>query len=195
MHYSDLFKTDKCCNWCLLMSGYVYFLSQLEAERLIPIPGTAMISITDPDKSPAPISGWDSLYRDAFYDGGYSESTIMTMKSSFQKNYASYIDSNQAVQLADHIEHLVSSGVNEIYIHCYFGESRSAAVALFLCNKYGFEPNKPIIKPNKTVYDLLCNPFKYEQLIQSYTKTELKTKSSIFDTLKDLFLVAIGYKR
>jgi hypothetical protein len=177
------------------MSRNVYFLSQLEAERLIPIPGAAMISITDPDKLPAPIYGWDSIYRDAFYDGGYSETTIMTMKSSFEQNYASYIDSNQAARLVDHIEHLVSCGVNEIYVHCYFGESRSAAVALFLCNKYGFKPNKPIIKPNKTVYDILCNPYKYEQLIRIYTKTELKSKSSIFDTVIDLFLVAIGYKR
>lgn len=179
----------------LSMSRCVYFLSQLEAERLLPVPGAAMISITDPDKLPAPISGSDSLYRDAFYDGGYSDSTIRTMKSSFQKNYTSYIDSNQAAQLVDHIEHLVTSGVNEIYIHCYFGESRSAAIALFLCNKYGFKPNKPIIKPNRTVYDLLCNPLKYEQLIQSYTETMPKTKPSILDAALDLFLVAIGYKR
>ena len=44
------------------MSGNVYFLSQFEAEKLLPIPGAAMISITDPDKPPANIVGWNNVY-------------------------------------------------------------------------------------------------------------------------------------
>ncbi len=144
------------------MSGNVYFLSQFEAEKLLPIPSAGMISITDPDKPPANIVGWDNVYRDTFYDGGYSESTIAAMKSSFRLNYASCIDSAQASQLVEHLENLVSSGVTQIFVHCYFGESRSAAIALFLCNKYGFTPSRPILKPNETVYELLCNSLKYQ---------------------------------
>ena len=53
-----------------------------------------MISITDPDKSPAALGQWGQLYRDSFYDGGYSENTIHTMKAAFRMNYASYIDSS-----------------------------------------------------------------------------------------------------
>ena len=67
----------------------VIFISQSEAERLEPVAGAAMISITDPDKSPATLGPWELLYRDSFYDGGYSESTIHTMKAAFRMNYAS----------------------------------------------------------------------------------------------------------
>lgn len=78
----------------------VIFISQSEAERLEPVAGAAMISITDPDKSPATLGPWELLYRDSFYDGGYSESTIHTMKAAFRMNYASYIDSSQAERLS-----------------------------------------------------------------------------------------------
>ncbi len=76
------------------------FISQAEAERLEPVPGAAMISITDPDKSPAALGQWGQLYRDSFYDGGYSENTIHTMKAAFRMNYASYIDSSRAEKLS-----------------------------------------------------------------------------------------------
>lgn len=59
-----------------------------------------MISITDPDKSPAALGQWGQLYRDSFYDGGYSENTIHTMKAAFRMNYASYIDSSRAEKLS-----------------------------------------------------------------------------------------------
>ena len=104
----------------------MFFLSQLEAEKLLPIPGTAMISITVSDKPTAKIVGWNNLYRDAFYGGGYSQPTITTMKSSFEHNGTFFIDSTQAS----------------------FGEFRSDAIGLFLCNKHGFTPSKPTRKQN-----------------------------------------------
>lgn len=62
-----------------MLSKKVFFISQAEAERLEPVPGAAMISITDPDKSPAALGQWGQLYRDSFYDGGYSENTIRSV--------------------------------------------------------------------------------------------------------------------
>lgn len=43
-----------------MLSKKVFFISQAEAERLEPVPGAAMISITDPDKSPAALGQWGS---------------------------------------------------------------------------------------------------------------------------------------
>jgi len=100
----------------------VTFISQSEAERLEPVAGAAMISITDPDKSPAMLGAWELLYRDSFYDGGYSENTIHTMKSAFRMNYASYIDSLQAEKLSIFLDGLVGSGIDQIFVHCYYGE-------------------------------------------------------------------------
>lgn len=53
----------------------VHFTSQVEAEKLTPVAGAAMISITDPDKPDVALGDWGYLYRDRFYDGGYSEDT------------------------------------------------------------------------------------------------------------------------
>ncbi len=151
--------------------GNVYFLSQLEAERLAPVSGAAMISITDPDKAPAQLGQWDYLLRESFYDGGYSRETIRTMKESFPFKYASYIDAEQAQRIVGFLENLIQKGVREIYVHCYYGRSHSGAVAMYLRDKYGFTPNKEIERPNRTVYKLLENPLRYEALIASYTKT------------------------
>lgn len=57
----------------------VTFLSQSDAERMPPEPGSAIISITDPDKPLVALPLWGSVYRESFYDGGYSGSTIRTM--------------------------------------------------------------------------------------------------------------------
>lgn len=51
----------------------VFFLSQREAERMTPVPGAAIVSITDPDRLDAKLGPWSSLYRIQFYDRTYSE--------------------------------------------------------------------------------------------------------------------------
>lgn len=173
----------------------VHFISQVEAEKLTPVAGAAMISITDPDKPDVALGDWGFLYRDRFYDGGYSEDTIRTMRGSFRMSYASYMDSHQAKHLSSYIDGLVQSGISQIFVHCYYGESRSGAIALYLCNKHGFTSNKPITKPNRTVYDLLCSPLKYEALIQRYETQDAAPTERIYTKIWDLFLVAIGVRR
>lgn len=148
----------------------VYFISQLEAERLAPVNGAAMISITDPDKAPVQLGQWEYLLRESFYDGGYSRETIHTMKESFPFKYASYINAEQAQRIVGFLEEHIQKGVREIYVHCYYGRSRSGAVAMYLRDKYGFTPNKEIERPNRTVYKLLVNPLRYVALIDSYSK-------------------------
>jgi hypothetical protein len=173
----------------------VSFVSQAKAEKLQPIPGAAMISLTDPDKPVPDLKGWDNLYRENFYDAGYSESLIHTFKDAFRANCASYIDSGQADRLSTHIDNLVAQGVNEIYVHCYFGVSRSGAVAMYLQDKHHFTTNKPVERPNQTVYDLLNNPFKHESLIRSYEQSQDETESSFLSKAWALFLIAIGVKK
>lgn len=173
----------------------VTFLSQSEAERMSPEPGSAIISITDPDKPLAALPLWDSVYRESFYDGGYSESTIKAMKGAFRLNYASYIDSDQARRLANHIDDLVASGRDEIFVHCYFGESRSGAVAKYLQDKHRYTPNKEIRKPNRTVYELLTDPDRYEPLIQSFEAQDIEPEKSLVSKIWYLVQVAVGVKR
>ncbi|EPB8103181.1 hypothetical protein ACRSRY_005903 [Klebsiella pneumoniae] len=112
-----------------MLSKKVFFISQAEAERLEPVPGAAMISITDPDKSPAALGQWGQLYRDSFYDGGYSENTIHTMKAAFRMNYASYIDSSQAEKLSTFLDGLVGME-EELPLHLKIWDFLLVAVGL-----------------------------------------------------------------
>lgn len=173
----------------------VFFISQSEAEKLSPVEGAAIVSITDPDKPPANLGEWEKIHRDSFYDGGYSEDTIRAMKSAFRKNYSSYIDSSQAENLSAFLDRLVANGINQIFVHCYYGQSRSGAVAMYLRDKHGFTPNKQITKPNKTVYDLLCNPAKFELLIQSYEVQPVDKKTPFHLKIWGLLLIAVGLRK
>jgi hypothetical protein len=173
----------------------VHFISQVEAEKLVPVAGAAMISITDPDKQDAVLGDWEILYRDSFYDGGYTEGTIRTMKGAFRMNYSSYIDSFQAKKLSSYIDELVKTGICQVYVHCYYGQSRSGAIAMYLRDKHGFLPNKQITKPNMTVYDLLCHPTKHEPLIQSYETQDIAPPERMHNKIWDFLLVAIGFRR
>jgi hypothetical protein len=170
----------------------VHFISQVEAEKLTPVAGAAMISVTARINRRRSWEIGGFLYRDSFYDGGYSEGTIRTMRGFFRMSYASYIDSHQAKNLSSYIDELVQSGISQI---CYYGESRSGTIALYLCDKHGFTSNKPIAKPNRTVYDLLCHPLKYEPLIQSFEAQDIAPSEGIYTKIWDLFLVAIGVRR
>lgn len=117
------------------------------------------------------------------------------MKAAFRMNYASYIDSSQAERLSTFLDGLAGSGIDQIFVHCYYGESRSGAIALYLQNKHGFTPNKPITKPNRTVYELLCNPAKFEPLIQSYETQDIEEDPPLHLKIWDLLLVAVGLRR
>lgn len=111
------------------------------------------------------------------------------MRGSFRTSYASYMDSHQAKHLSRYIDELVQSGIS------YNGESRSGAIALYRCNKHRFTPNKPITKPNRTVYVLLCSPLKYESLIQRYETQDIAPTEDRHTKIWDLFLAAIDVRR
>ncbi|EBM3803578.1 hypothetical protein FXQ12_24440 [Salmonella enterica] len=173
----------------------VTFISQAETERLEPAAGAAMISITDPDKPSASLGLWEPLDRNSFYDGGYSGNTIRTMKAAFRMNYVSCIDSSRAERLSSFLNRLAGSCVDHIFVYCYYGESRSGAVALYLQNKHGFIAHKPITKPNRTVYELLCVPTKYELLIQGHEAQYIDEEIPIHIKIWDFLLVVVGLRR
>lgn len=177
----------------------VIFISHREAEALQPEPGVAMVSITDPGKPPALLGAWDQVYRDSFFDGGYSEDAIHIHKDEFRMRYCSYIDSEQATNLKAFIDQLVMSGAQKIYVHCYFGRSRSGAVAKYLADHHGFESNKKIESPNMTVYRLLCEPTRYEPLIQQYEsmaeESNHEKQPTLAQRMMELVLVALGVKK
>lgn len=149
----------------------VVFLNQRDACELAPIAGAAMISITDPDKPDAPLQpGWDRLLRTAFYDGTYGEDTIHRVKHDFELLYQSYITAEQANELKRFVDDLAAEGVEQIYVHCYFGRSRSAAVAAYLGDTHGFAVTPAVEKPNATVRTLLDDPQHFAPLIRHYRK-------------------------
>ncbi|WP_242603054.1 dual specificity protein phosphatase family protein [Vibrio vulnificus] len=178
-----------------MCNGKVIFVSQREAETIHPEPGVAMISITDPGKPLAELGSWELIYRDSFM----MEAIVKTLSTSIKMSFECAIVLILIQNRQNFISQLISSGVNKIYVHCYFGRSRSGAVAKYLVDQFGFESNKPIESPNMTVYKLLCNPVRFEPLIQQYEQAAKAPKEEKQPTISqkfvDLLMVALGLKK
>ena len=68
-------------------------------------------------------------------------------------------------------------------------------MAKYLQDKHGYTPNKEIRKPNRTVYELLTDPDKYEPLIQSLETQDICAERSLASKMWYWVLVAAGVKR
>jgi predicted protein tyrosine phosphatase len=96
----------------------VYIRSRLDAERIVPRSNEVAISITNPRQAPAVLDeGWKDVLRLGFHDveepaGHYREMTLEQAESV----------------LAFVRKHKHSP----LLVHCEYGASRSAAVALFV---------------------------------------------------------------
>jgi len=121
----------------------IRFMSQENAERLIPHDSMAIISIVGKDSPPRKLKNWKNrLYL-------YFDDIVMKMKD--RKEF----DNNDANKIKEFIKHLPSD-VNIIIVHCHQGVSRSAAVAKWL-NEYYKTRDFPLMYMafNPLVYNVL----------------------------------------
>jgi len=137
-----------------LGAGYdsVSFHSEKEMKGLRPSPLYGVISITDPGRIANIPEGWGSVLRLQFddveepdpykpYGDPYARSSRLPTASDAQK-ILSWLKANER-KLAG------------IYVHCWGGVSRSAAVAKFIAEKYGIPFDQSYDKYNTLVYELL----------------------------------------
>jgi len=128
----------------------VRFFSQEEACELVGSVFTGMISITGLDSAPAPLDdGWASVLRLQFDD-----------IDRHWQNYHPITDeqSGEILSWLARYEDILRA----VYVHCAQGQSRSAAVALFIANLYDLKMDERHARfYNQYVYDCLCR--KYEE--------------------------------
>lgn len=134
----------------------VVVLSREEAEKVKPLPNSAIISITDPGSDDANLKdGWEYILRQKFSD--VSPSTL----SDYQNEGMSKQQAEEAVQFIA----LVADSADVLYIHCEAGISRSAGVASFVQDTYQVPVEGGLSLHNRWVYRRLWRA-KYAQEIE-----------------------------
>lgn len=168
------------------MTGKTIFMGKRAIEELSPIDEAVVVSISDSDQDEANLRpGWKSIHRVHFVDGGYDEASLRFVGTNYKYIYASYFDRELSIELCDFIRKHVQAGVQTFIVNCHAGRSRSAAIAKYILDTYGFEPFSYSIAPgdgskvippdfsnmNVMVYTLLKNPFHFDEVIRSIEST------------------------
>lgn len=163
---------------------HVIFISQRDAEKIKPGENWALISITDSeDYLPELQDGWFEIKRYHFIDGDYDEGSLRYVGKNYKYIFSSYFNRELALKMIEEIANIVGKNPSAVVVHCHAGRSRSAAVAKFIHDKYGYIPyntaevlNLPkearpppdfsvFGKMNTLVYKLLDNPNVFDGVI------------------------------
>lgn len=132
-------------------------LSRADAERIPPLPGVAMLSITAPGTVPANVAGYEHLLRQSFSDVNF---VTTNPAAKIQKKTPTAITKEQALEIHDFVQALPDS-IHTLLIHCEGGFSRSCGVASALTVVYGFEVEDERLKrANQSVKKMLLDVVK-----------------------------------
>lgn len=125
----------------------VCFISRAAAEMMLPAADTVMISISAPDEGLANIpEGYRSVLRVEFYDlyeevlgipvGSLPDACPNEQPVLWKVFHLP--DANHALKIFQLIEHhSTQEEPVHLIVHCHAGVSRSAAVAMFVADRYG----------------------------------------------------------
>ena len=122
----------------------VTFTAREIAEDMIPDPDVGVISITDPGPRQAALrEGWGAVLRLSFHDLDRQWQNYVLMSSAQARELLTWLEDNE-------------DKLNGIVVHCEAGISRSAAVAKYLCERYGLPVDEADTRfHNKHVYRVL----------------------------------------
>ncbi len=129
----------------------IRFLPRVVAAAYRPTAGSVLVSIHDVSEAPlVPQPGWAAVLTQRFHD---TDGTLMGLE---------VFSRAQAAQVLAFAEQ--HAECDEFVVHCQMGASRSAAVALFLSEKYGvacYKQSAPVTWESLKVYNRLV----YRQLM------------------------------
>jgi predicted protein tyrosine phosphatase len=138
------------------MIELVRYMSQANAEKLLPMLDTALISITEPGELANLNPGWKNLLRLEFHD-------------SDTENFVGCVlfDEAMALKIITLIQSLPED-VKHVMVHCHAGISRSAAVAKFVAETVNAPFSEQYALYNKHVYRVLRRTFFEKELGEIY---------------------------
>ncbi len=134
------------------------FMRKADAETIEPNDSKAMISIRDKSHITRLKSGWKNLLVLEFDDIDPDELRLLYANAnSMLKSYNLFSDMD-----AQYIKTFVDGldeRVDQIYVHCFAGRSRSPAIAKVLAEKFETTINENNINPNMYIYNKLKENF------------------------------------
>jgi len=135
----------------LMSKGYesIEFLSEKDMKALSPSPFYGVISITDPGRRADIQDGWGSVLRLQFDDIEEAEPLRPYGGSSYWP-----FDKEDAKRIIDWLK-ANETKLSDIYVHCWGGISRSAAVAKFIAENYDIPFDHGYDRYNTLVYETL----------------------------------------
>ncbi len=130
----------------------VSFTSREHAESMSGAPGIAVISITDPGSPPARLSPcFGPILRLSFFDA-------LPADEYLPAPFPGLFDHRMARQINEFVEQLQATSEHyQVLVHCEFGISRSAAIALFVeaCSEAPLAAREFTAEANQWVIDSL----------------------------------------
>lgn len=102
----------------------IRFLPRVIAEQYRPTPGSVLISIHDCSEPPlTPQQGWAEVLVQRFHDTDGETLGLEVFSEDQAREVLTFVERHRQCP--------------ELVIHCSLGQSRSAAVAIYLSEKYG----------------------------------------------------------
>ena len=165
-----------------MMIKKVVYLSQLQAERLLPEPNTAMISITNPGETAFLQDGWPMVLKISFADASYDEATIHSYGRMWLLSSYGFPEKKHAETILKFLNNLPDQ-ITTIIVHCGACVSRSAAVAKYIEEKNHLTANEENTRYNTTLFRLLHKPSVFDPVLTLYQQ-----KPSLFKKLACYFM-------
>ncbi len=162
-------------------TGQVIFINKHQAEVLEPIAGAVLISVNDSRETESDLNpAWEKVLRYYFIDGTYNEESLRSSGRNYKYIYSAYLDSDTAHMMRSEIAECIEQGTKIIIVHCHAGRSRSAAIAKYIHDTYGYNVGNDVghltsgctyspelfSQANILVYTLLQNPEYYSSVIR-----------------------------
>lgn len=123
----------------------ISFLPRNVAEKYNPAPGSVLISIHDLSDPPMLAQpGWQEVLVLRFHDTDGQQSGLEVFAPEHARSILAFAERHK--------------DASELVVHCQMGYSRSAAVAIYLAEKYGvpcFKEQRPVCWENWKVYNKL----------------------------------------
>lgn len=145
----------------------VSFLSQHMAQKLDPLPNSAIISITNPGEKAILKDGWNHLLRVAVADSSYDEQTIAFFGRLWWVSSYGFPVKETAEAIRRFLNALPST-TDTLFVHCGAGVSRSAAVAKYVSERHGLPFPADYDRYNAALYRLLVDPSVFDAALAPY---------------------------